>query len=194
MGVIGAAPQTCRKSQMNPEDKQEKIDPVSIQPATEATVEPEKSLETLLAEAEAQIQEHKDAYLRALADAENARKRAQGDIASARKYAVEGMAESLLPVIDSLEAGLAADSSDPATLKSGMELTLRQLNSAFEKAHLVAIAPDAGTKFDPHHHQAMAAVESEAEPNTVVSVLQKGFRLHERVVRPALVTVAKAKT
>ena len=155
---------------------------------------PEKSLEELLAEAEARVQEQKDAWLRALADTENLRKRSHAEVSAARKFAVEGMAEALIPVIDSLEAALAAEAADPATLRSGVELTLRQLKAAFEKSGIAEIAPAPQAKFDPHHHQAMAAVEADAEPNTVVAVLQKGYSLHERVVRPALVTVAKARS
>jgi molecular chaperone GrpE len=155
---------------------------------------PAKSLEELLAEAEAKVQEQRDAWLRALADAENARKRAQADIASAHKYAVERIAESLIPVMDSLQAALADHAADQATLRNGVELTLKQLQAAFDKAAVAEINPATGDKFDPHHHQAMMAVEADAEPNTVVGVMQKGYRLHDRVVRPALVTVAKART
>ncbi len=158
-----------------------------------AAAAPAKSLEELLAEAEAKVQEQRDAWLRALADAENARKRAQADIASAHKYGVERIAESLVPVMDSLQAALADQASDLATLRSGVELTLKQLQAAFEKAAVAEINPAARDKFDPHHHQAMMAVESDADPNTVVAVMQKGYRLHDRVIRPALVSVAKAK-
>ena len=154
---------------------------------------PSLSLEDLLAEAETKLQEQKDAWLRALADAENARKRAQADIASAHKYGVERIAEALVPVMDSLQAALADGSADPATLRSGVDLTARQLNTAFEKVGLVEINPAPNEKFDPHYHQAMAAVEADADPNTVVQVMQKGYRLHDRLVRPALVTVAKAR-
>lgn len=157
-----------------------------------------KSLEELLADAEARVLEQKDAWLRALADAENARKRAQADIAGAHKFAVERFVDSLIPVMDSLEAALAAPEPgvtvDSATLRNGVELTLKQLQTAFEKAVVAQINPAPGDKFDPHHHQAMTAVESDAEPNTVVSVMQKGFRLHDRVIRPALVMVSKART
>jgi len=153
-----------------------------------------KSLEALLADAEIRLQEQREAWLRALADAENARKRAQVDIASAHKYAVERIVESLIPVTDSLEAALATEASDPATLRSGVELTLKQLKAAFEKTSVAEICPAPKDKFDPHYHQAMAAVEADADPNTVVSVMQKGYRLHDRVIRPALVTVAKART
>ena len=155
--------------------------------------QPPKSLEELLADTEAKLQEQKDAWLRALADAENARKRAQADIANAHKYGVERIAESLVPVMDSLEAALASDATDPATLRTGVELTKKQLQAAFEKAGMAGIDPAPGEKFDPYHHQAMAAVEADADPNTVVQVMQKGFRLNDRLIRPALVTVAKAK-
>lgn len=164
-------------------------------PQTEnEAVQPEapKTLEELLADAETRVLEQRDAWLRALADAENARKRAQADIASAHKYGVERIAESLVPVMDSLQAALAEDTADLATLRSGVELTQKQLGAAFEKASLVEINPLAGEKFDPHMHQAMMAVESEADPNTIVAVMQRGYRLHDRVIRPALVSVAKA--
>ena len=154
---------------------------------------PEKPLEELLAEAEAKLQEQKDAWLRALADAENARKRAQADVANAHKYGVERIAEALVPVMDSLQAALGDESSDPATLRGGVELTARQLQATFEKVGLAEINPAPKDKFDPHFHQAMSAVEADADPNTIVQVMQKGYRLHDRLVRPALVTVAKAR-
>ena len=152
-----------------------------------------KSLDALLEEAQAKIEEQKNAWLRALADAENARKRAQADIAAAGKFAVERFVTDLLPVADSLEAALASPPVEGDPVRAGVELTLRQLKSAFEKAKVLEVSAAAGEKFDPNRHQAMAAVEADAEPNTVVAVLQKGYLLHERVVRPALVTVAKAK-
>ena len=153
----------------------------------EESVQPqEKSLEELLAEAQAKMEQQRDTLMRALADAENARKRAQADVTTARKYALESFAEGLLPVMDSLEA--AQKTGDI----SGVELTLKQLRTALEKSSIREIDPKAGERFDPHRHQAMAAVETEAEPNTVVSVMQKGYRLHDRVLRPALVTVAQA--
>jgi molecular chaperone GrpE len=152
----------------------------------EETVQPEKSPEELLAEAQAKIEEQREAMLRAIADADNARKRAQSEAVAGQKYAVERFADSLLPVIDSLQAALQSKDM------SGVELTLRQLQSALEKAAIREIDPKPGERFDPHRHQAMAAVEAEAEPNTVVAVMQKGFLLHERVLRPALVTVAKS--
>ena len=153
---------------------------------------PEKSLEDLLAEAQGKLEQQRETMLRAVADAENARKRAQAEAASARKYALESFAEGLLPVVDSLEAALRG--GHLAGDVSGVELTLKQLHSALEKSSIREIDPKAGERFDPHRHQAMAAVEAEAEPNTIVSVMQKGYRLHDRVLRPALVTVAKNKS
>ena len=167
--------------------------PETPNPQAEAAPAPaeEKTLDTLLAEAQARIEEQKDAWLRAVAEAENARKRAQADVQAAYKFAVERMAESLLPVMDSLEAALGVAEGAPQPLRDGLELTLKQLQAAFQKANLAEILPVAGGRFDPHQHQAVAAVASPAEPNTVVSVMRKGYRLHDRILRPALVTVAK---
>ena len=145
-----------------------------------------KSLEELLAEAQAKIEQQRDTMMRAVADAENARKRAQAEAASAQKYALERFAEGLLPVVDSLEAALKTSDL------SGVQLTMKQLQAALEKSGVREIAPQAGERFDPHRHQAMAAVEASAEPNTVVSTMQKGYALYDRVLRPALVTVAKS--
>jgi molecular chaperone GrpE len=152
----------------------------------------QKSLEEALAEAQAQIEQQRDAMMRAVAESDNARKRAQSESATAQKYAVERFAESLLPVVDSLEAALADAKDAPPGLREGVELTLRMLRSAFQKANLGEIDPKPGERFDPHRHQAMAAVPSKAEPNSVVSRMQKGYALHDRVLRPALVTVAQA--
>jgi len=163
----------------------------------ENTVQPQeaesggKPLEQQLAEAQAQAAQNREAMLRALADAENARKRFQAEAANAQKYALERFAESLLPVMDSLEAALANPDASPQALRDGVALTLRQLSSALEKARIAPIAPVPGERFDPHRHQAMAAVESESEPNSVVATMQKGYQLHDRILRPALVTVAK---
>ena len=160
----------------------------------EETVQPqdseksrEKSLEELLAEAQAKIEQQREAMLRAVADADNARKRARAEGVTAQKYAVERFAESLLPVVDSLQAALQSGDT------SGVELTLKQLQAALEKSNVREIDPKSGERFDPHRHQAMAAVEADSEPNTIVSVMQKGYSLHDRVLRPALVTVAKPK-
>jgi molecular chaperone GrpE len=154
----------------------------------EESVQPhdgERSLEDLLAEAQAKLDQQRDAMMRALADSDNARKRMQAETAVAQKYALERFADSLLPVLDGLEA--AVKSRDP----SGVELVLRQMTAALEKSSIREINPAPGERFDPHRHQAMAAVESPAAPNTVVSTLQKGYGLHDRVLRPALVTVSK---
>jgi molecular chaperone GrpE len=147
-------------------------------------------LEELLRQAELQAQEHHDAWLRAKAEADNVRKRAQIDVANAHKYGVESFADALLPVKDSLEAALAAQNNTVESLRSGVELTLKQLSAVFDKFSLTEIDP-AGQKFDPHRHQAMSMVDSEQDPHTVVQVLQKGYCLHDRVVRPALVTVSR---
>ena len=163
-----------------------------LQESSPAGPESARSVDELLAEAQAKLDEQRDAWLRALADAENARKRAQADIAQARKYAAERIVEDLLPVMDSLEAALEAAGANPDAMRAGIELTLRQLRSAFERSGVAEVNPANGQRFDPHRHQAMAAVEAEADPNTVVAVMQKGYSLHDRVLRPALVTVAKA--
>ncbi len=165
---------------------------IATDAATGASAEAVPSLEEQLRRAEQQAQEHLESWLRAKAETENLRKRAQADIASAHKYAVENLAESLLPVRDSLEAALAIENATLESLKSGVELTLRQLNAVFEKSNLREINP-VDEKFDPHRHQAMTVVAHPGEPNQVVSVMQKGYLLHERVIRPALVTVSKAK-
>src|SRR5688572_22871813 len=154
----------------------------------EETVQPQpepKSLEALLAEAQAKIEQQRDTMMRAVADAENARKRAQAEAANAQKYALERFAEGLLPVADSLEAALKTGDT------SGVELTLKQLLGALEKGQIRPVDPRPGERFDPNRHQAMAAVPGAGEPNTVVSVLQKGYVLHDRVLRPALVSIAK---
>ena len=134
-----------------------------------------------------------DQFLRAKAEAENARRRAEEEIAKARKFGIESFAESLLPVCDSLEAGLAIKDAKPEQIREGAEATLRQLTAALERNKVLAIAPAAGSKFDPHQHQAISMVPADQEANTVVSVLQKGYLIAERVLRPALVTVAAPK-
>lgn len=152
----------------------------------------EKSLEELLGEAQTKIEQQRDAMMRAVAEAENARKRAQAESATAQKFAVERFAEALLPVVDSLEAAVAAAKDSTQAMREGVELTLRQLKTAFQKFHLTEINPAPGERFDPHRQQAMATVESEGEPNTIASVMQKGYAIHDRILRPALVTVTRA--
>ena len=167
-----------------PRPKFDKMHEETVHP--EGPANGEKSLEDLLAEAQAKLEQQREAMMRALADADNTRKRAQAEAAAAQKYALERFAETLLPVLDSLEG--AVKSRDP----SGVELVLRQMLAALEKSSIREINPAPGERFDPYRHQAMAAVASEAAPNTIVSTLQKGYGLHDRVLRPALVTVSKA--
>ena len=134
-----------------------------------------------------------DSYLRAKAESENSRRRANEEVSKARKFALESFAESLLPVADSLEAGLNLPSATPEQIKEGAAATLKQLKTALERNRVMQIDPAAGTKFDPHQHQAISVVPSEQEANTVVTVLQKGYLIADRVLRPALVTVSEPK-
>jgi molecular chaperone GrpE len=151
------------------------------------------ALQAELATLKAKSSEMADQYLRAKADVENARRRAEEEITKARKFAVESFAESLLPVADSLEAGLVIKDATAEQIREGAQATLRQLIAALERNKVLAINPAPGTKFDPHQHQAISVVPSEQEANTVVTVLQKGYSIVERVLRPALVTVAAPK-
>lgn len=146
-----------------------------------------------LANLNQRLAEMSDAYLRAKAEAENVRRRADEDIAKARKFAVESFAEAMLPVMDSMEAAIATPSASVETVLEGVHATRRQLASALERNKVVEINPAAGTKFDPHQHQAISVVPAEQEANTVVAVLQKGFLIADRVLRPALVTVSAPK-
>lgn len=167
-------------------------------PATEA-VEPatlEDSIAQLqneLGALQAKNVDLADQFLRANADAANARRRAEEEIAKARKFAVEAFAESLLPVADSLEAGLAIANATSEQIQEGAQATLRQLIAALERNKVIAIAPAAGAKFDPHQHQAISVVPSEHDANTIVTVLQKGYLIADRVLRPALVMVSAPK-
>lgn len=163
-------------------------DPAAEAAATAGQEDPLKA-------AELKAAEYHDAWLRAKAETENVRRRAQEDIGKAGKFAVEKFSGELLAVKDSLEAALASDNQSAEHLKEGVELTLRQLIAAFDKSGLAEISP-LGQKFDPHQHQAISQIEAPdaaTEANTVLSVLQKGYALHGRVIRPALVVVAKAK-
>ncbi|MDR5778483.1 nucleotide exchange factor GrpE [Caballeronia sp. LZ065] len=165
----------------------------SAQPNAAAAAQPAADVaDTALAEAQATIVALKEDFLRAKAETENVRRRSQDDVSKAHKFAIESFAENLLPVLDSLEAALADQSSDLAKVREGVELTLKQLTGALEKGRVVALNP-VGEKFDPHRHQAISMVPAEQDANTVVSVLQKGFVIADRVLRPALVTVAAPK-
>ncbi|MCE7913691.1 MAG: nucleotide exchange factor GrpE [Nitrosomonas sp. PRO4] len=160
--------------------------------STESKQEQSSNFEHLLKEAEIKAAEHHDAWMRAKAETENIRKRAQTDVTNAHKYAIENFAGALLSVMDSLDAALTVENASLESFKNGMELTQKQLIGAFDKFGIVVINPK-GEKFDPHQHQAMCMIDSEMAPNTVVEVMQKGYKLHERVIRPALVSVSKAK-
>ncbi|RQR39178.1 MULTISPECIES: nucleotide exchange factor GrpE [unclassified Burkholderia] len=151
-----------------------------------------EAADAALADAQAKVAELQESFLRAKAETENVRRRAQDDVSKAHKFAIESFAEHLLPVLDSLEAAVGDTSGDIAKVREGVELTLRQLTSALDKGRVVAINP-VGEKFDPHQHQAISMVPAEQEPNTVVTVLQKGYMIADRVLRPALVTVAQPK-
>lgn len=168
----------------------------------EATPQPEQAffMEDSLAVAQAEVAkltsinaDLADQFLRAKAEVENARRRADEEISKARKFAVEAFAESLLPVADSLSAGLAIPDASAEQLREGSEATLRQLKSALERHKVIEINPESGTKFDPHQHQAISVVPAEQAANTVVSVLQNGYLIADRVLRPALVTVTAPK-
>jgi molecular chaperone GrpE len=170
------------------------MDPIAPAPeaAPDAALAPEApiaDLETRLASAEAESARLNDEFLRARAELENVRRRAAEDVARAHKFGIESFASGLLSVRDSLEAALVVESPTTESLREGIEITYRQLSTAFEKARIGEIAAQ-GEKFDPHCHQALSQVESDQEPNTVVTVLQKGYLLHDRVIRPALVMVA----
>ncbi len=162
--------------------------------AAPGTVEDQlAALTNELAELQAKNADLAEQFLRAKAEAENARRRAEDEIGKARKFALESFAESLLPVLDSLEAGLAVQEASVQQIREGSEATLKQLQSALARNKVLAIAPAVGEKFDPHQHQAISLVPADQDTNTVVSVLQKGYLIADRVLRPALVTVAAPK-
>ena len=145
----------------------------------------------------AQVAQLQDETLRARADADNARKRAQGEIVNARRFALEGFAGELLNVRDSLGLARAVDLTGGENLVEqmieGLELTLKQLDAAFERFSVFEVSPEVGDKLDPESHQAMSLVEStDVAPNHICQVVQKGYRLHGRLLRPAMVIVAKA--
>ncbi|HAF43847.1 MAG TPA: nucleotide exchange factor GrpE [Gallionellaceae bacterium] len=164
-------------------------------PQTEQPVAPAEtmpSMEEMLKAAELKAQEHYDAWMYAKAEGENIRRRAAEDVSKAQKFAVERFSNEMLAVKDSLEAGMAVQTDNIESFKSGMELTLKQLSSVFEKFNIVEINP-MGEKLDPHKHQAIGMMDSDQPANTVVTVMQKGYSLNDRILRPALVMVAKAK-
>jgi molecular chaperone GrpE len=178
----------------SPEQENTTADPQAEAGAQEAPADTEiKTPEQEIAELNQKLSEMQDNYLRAKAEGENIRRRAAEDVSKAHKFAIEGFAEHLVPVTDSLYAALNAETVDAKAFKEGLEITLKQLLSAFEKGRLTEINPAVGEKFDPHHHQAIASVPSDQEANTVVSVLQRGYSIADRILRPALVTVSAPK-
>ena len=181
--------------QANPGPSEPVVEPVQEPVADENLSAPAAGempvLARQLAELETKLAEAQDAFLRAKADAENIRRRAQEDISKAHKFAVESFAEALLPVRDSLEMALKIETPSIESLKEGVEMTLKQLSSAFERNRLIEVNPQVGEKLDPMKHQAISMVAAEQEANTVVSVLQKGYMISDRLLRPALVTVSQ---
>jgi len=161
--------------------------------APEQQIDPANEAAAKIAELEARIAELQDAFMRAKAEGENIRRRAQEDIAKAHKFAIEGFAEVMVPVKDSLEMALKVETPSIDSLKEGVEITLKQLNSAFEKNRLLEVNPAQTEKLDPTKHQAVSMVPAEQEANTIVTVLQKGYMIADRLLRPALVTVAQGK-
>lgn len=156
---------------------------------SEAVVEPEVVEPTL----EQQLADMKDAWLRAKAEAENQRRRSFDDMVKARKFALESFAEALLPVKDSLELALKTESPTVDSLKEGVEITLQQLSDVLKRNQITEVLPKVGDALDPKQHQAIATVASEQAANTVVSVMQTGYMIADRLLRPAMVTVAKAQ-
>ena len=154
---------------------------------------PESDLEAQLSATEAKLAEMHDAFMRAKADAENIRRRAQDDVTKAHKFAIESFAEAMVPVRDSLEMALKVETQTVDAIREGVEMTLKQLSAAFEKNRVLEVMPQAGDKLDPNKHQAVAVVPSEQEANTVVTVLQKGYTIADRLLRPAIVTAAAPK-
>ena len=159
----------------------------------EVVEDKEDSLESKLAIAEKQAAEMQDAFLRAKAEGENIRRRAQEDIAKAHKFAIENFAQSMVAVKDSLEMAMKTDVPSVDSIKEGVDATLRQLKQVFEQNKIFEVVPEQGEKLDPMKHQAIQMVESDQDPNTIVSVLQKGYTLADRLLRPAVVVVAAPK-
>ena len=161
--------------------------------AAAASAAGEPGLEEQLSATEAKLAEMHDAFMRAKADAENIRRRAQEDVSKAHKFAIESFAEAMVPVRDSLEMALKVETQTVEAIREGVEMTLKQLTAAFEKNRLIEVMPQPGEKLDPNKHQAVAVVPSEQEANTVVAVLQKGYMIADRLLRPAIVTAAAPK-
>jgi molecular chaperone GrpE len=177
---------------MQEENNASAAEPINSQPDGQTTPDLTNDKDARIAELEAALEEAKAQVLYVKAEGENIRRRAADDIDKARKFALEKFSGELLAVKDSLDAALAVENADVDSYKNGVELTAKQLLSVFEKFNIAEINP-VGEKFDPNKHQAISMVPAEGEPNTVLSVLQKGYSLNDRVLRPALVTVIQAK-
>jgi molecular chaperone GrpE len=180
-------------SEQNPSTPEDQTASATQGAGAQAAAAPQEEAASELATLKAKVSELHDQALRAAAEVQNARRRADEEVSKARKFALESFADSLLPVLDSLEAGLAIKDAKLEQIREGAEATLRQLKSALERNKVIAIDPAAGAKFDPAFHQAISMVPADQEANTIVSVLQKGYTIAERVLRPALVTVAAPK-
>jgi molecular chaperone GrpE len=178
---------------MQDQENQEVSTPAEETLQADAPATPESALEQQLSATEAKLAEMHDAFMRAKAESENIRRRAQEDVSKAHKFAIESFAEAMVPVRDSLEMALKVETPSIESMKEGVEMTLKQLTAAFEKNRLVEILPVQGDKLDPNKHQAVAVVPAEQEANTVVNVLQKGYMIADRLLRPAIVTAAQAK-
>ena len=176
-----------------PEAEAPAAEAAAPQAAAAASAAGEPGLEEQLSATEAKLAEMHDAFMRAKADAENIRRRAQEDVSKAHKFAIESFAEAMVPVRDSLEMALKVESQTVEAIREGVEMTLKQLTAAFEKNRLIEVMPQPGEKLDPNKHQAVAVVPSEQEANTVVAVLQKGYMIADRLLRPAIVTAAAPK-
>lgn len=185
-------PDTSEQLEVNPAPADDAVTE-GVEPGSQPAAAQE-DLEAQLAAAEQEIARYHDELLRARAEIENVRRRAQEDVAKARKFGIESFAESLIPVRDSLEAALALTDQTADAWKDGVEATLRQLNGAFERNQMREVAPVPGDKFDPHFHQAISSVPSEQPSGCIVEVLQKGYTISERVLRPALVTVSAGQS
>jgi molecular chaperone GrpE len=177
---------------INNPDENTQVSPASPADAAQPSAPGALDLPGQLKRAEDEVGELRDAWLRAKAETDNARRLAQNDIAKAHKYAVERFAQELLAVKDALELTLATPNAKTEALQDGVALTLKNLDAAFDKASIAEINP-LHQKYDAHRHQAMTMIESDQPPGTVVQVFQKGYLLNDRVLRPALVAVAKAQ-
>lgn len=189
-----ATPSAATQATQATEGLNASMSPEELEAAAAANqVDEVQALSQELANLKAQNADLADQFLRAKAEADNARRRADEEVSKARKFAVDSFAENLLPVVDSLEAGLSVQTATVEQIREGANATLQQLLSALARNKVLPIAPEAGAKFDPHMHQAISMVPADQEANTVVAVLQKGYQMAERVLRPALVTVAAPK-